>query len=121
MGSFLIWNSNSLIPTAEGNNKGDYLCGKLKELKLVTVKMIRQPHKSKYHHVRVLKCLFRYMTRYITRPFGYHSVHFPSFLWKDLICCSEDCMGSGFKSIHSKTIKETACSHVTSLEAQMFD
>ena len=57
-----------------------------------------------------LKCLFRY----ITRPFQYHSVHFRSFLWKDLLCCSEDC-------VQSKTIKETACSHMTSLEAQIFD
>ena len=35
--------------------------------------------------------------------------------------CSKDCVGSWSKWIHSKTIKETACSHMTSLEAQMFD
>ena len=31
MGSLLIWNSNSIRPTAEENNKGDYLYRKLKE------------------------------------------------------------------------------------------
>ena len=31
MGFLLIWNFNSIRPTAEVNNKGDYLYRKLKE------------------------------------------------------------------------------------------
>ena len=44
MGFFLIWNSNSLRPTAEGNNKGDYLCRKLKELNSVDLVCVAETH-----------------------------------------------------------------------------
>ena len=44
MGSFLIWNSNSLKPTTEGNNKGNYICRKQKELSNIDVTCLVETH-----------------------------------------------------------------------------
>ena len=44
MGSFLIWNSNSLKPTTEGSNKGNYIYGKLKELSDIDVNCLVETH-----------------------------------------------------------------------------
>ena len=44
MGFFLIWNSNSLKPTTEGNNKGNYIYRKLKELSNIDVTCLVETH-----------------------------------------------------------------------------
>ena len=44
MESFLIWNSNSLKPTTEGNNKENYIYRKLKELSDIDVICLVETH-----------------------------------------------------------------------------
>ena len=73
MGSFLIWNSDSLRPTAEGNNKGDYLCRKPKELNSVDLVCVVETHltdscqndkatsKKQISLCQSIKCLFHYI------------------------------------------------------------